>query len=416
MKRSILYFSDCPFFAGCENMLANFLNDPTIREHYEIAFIYRWSRQYEEGMQARVRLPVSTTPLHLRDHFEMYKRIDTIRVTFLQKPLKVIVLLFRKYFFLLANTMTLYRNIRDRQINLVHINSGGYPGAYSSYAMVFAARLIGIRRIVFVVNNVTASYRSPERWLDFLIDQFIIRPSPVVFVTGSAYAGKRLGEILKIPGSRIITIHNGIAPRPVTESRDEVARRLALPEGRLVISVIAVLEERKGHIYLLEAMKELKLAYPDELLPFCIIEGTGPAEDGLKRFVTENDLSGDVRFIAHEEKIFNLINASDCIVLPSVRNEDFPNIVLEAMSQGRAVIASRFSGIPEQVEDGVSGLLVEPRDVHGLAEAIRRVRDEQTRRELGNRARERFQELFTNKVAMENYQKLYNNILEEVET
>jgi glycosyltransferase involved in cell wall biosynthesis len=416
LRRTILYFSDCPFFAGCENMLANFFDNPEIRRTYDVLFMYRWSREYEDGLKKRVSSPVSTTPLRLHDHFELYKKIDEIRVTFLRKPLKVLVnLLLVKYFFLIANTFTLRRTLKGRRVDLIHINSGGYPGAYSSYAMVIAARWCGIRRVVFVVNNVAAGYESPERWLDFFIDRIIILPSPVIFVTGSAFAGARLGEVLKIPASRIVSIHNGIAPRPVTESREETMRRLALPAGRLIVSVIAVLEERKGHRYLLEALKALKSEHPAGPLPFCIIEGTGPMEAELKQFVTENDLCGDVRFIAHEEKVFNLIHASDCIVLPSVRNEDFPNIVLEAMSLGKVVIASRFSGIPEQIEDRVSGILVEPGDTRGIAEALRLVQDEKIRQEMGMQARERFQELFTDKRAMENYQQLYSRIFEEAE-
>jgi len=414
VKRSILYFSDCPFFAGCENMLVNFFHSPEIRQAYEISFIYRWSHVYETGLRNRIVGDILTTPVRLHDHFELYQKIDRISPECIRKPLKILALIFMKYPFLLANTYILFRTIRNRHIDLVHINSGGYPGAYSSYAMLFAARLCGIRKTVFVVNNIAAGYTFPERWPDYCIDQFLVHKLPVLFVTGSRCAGEQLKEILKLSGSSVISIHNGISPRAVTETRQEVVRRLNLPEERVTIAIVAVLEERKGHIFLLKALGELKRKSPGDPLPFCIIEGTGSKEESLKRYVRENNLSSDVRFIAHEENIFNLIFASDCIVLPSVSNEDFPNIILEAMSLGKPVIASRFSGIPEQVEDGISGILVEPRDVSGLADAIQRiVVDPALRRNLGNNAQKRFQELFTDKKAIECYHRLYTHILED---
>ena len=57
--KKILFYSDCSFFAGCENMIANFLNSKKIIENYEIKFAYRWSKDYEEGLKKRVNLKVN---------------------------------------------------------------------------------------------------------------------------------------------------------------------------------------------------------------------------------------------------------------------------------------------------------------------------------------------------------------------
>ncbi len=135
----------------------------------------------------------------------------------------------------------------------------------------------------------------------------------------------------------------------------------------------------------------------------------------MKRFVKEQELENNVLFIPQETQIFNLINASDFIVLPSVKSEDFPNIILESMSLCKPVIASNFSGIPEQIKHMKSGILVKPRDVSGLMDAIKIIVDSKDLRiTLGKNAKMRFDTLFTDKNAIKRYSELYKKIIEEI--
>jgi len=415
VKPSILYYSDCPFFAGCENMLANFFNSNEFLESHNVSFIYRYTPEYENGLNKRIFTSFKTIPVQIYDHYDLYNLADATRWKIFHKPLKIIFnLLLIKYVYLFVNTITLWKILRRTETDILHINNGGYPGAYSAIAMVLAARLCGIRRIVFVVNNIARGYRSPERWLDSFFDRAVIR-GVKVFVTGSQYAGHQLHENLGVPQSNITCIHNGIAGRVITETREEVIQRLGIPENSLIFSVIAILEERKGQMYLLQAIKQFKDTYGTTSMPFCIIEGTGTDEQLLKGFVKEQGLEKNVLFIPHEPQIFNLINASDCIILPSVKNEDFPNIILESMSLSKPVIASEFSGIPEQIEHMKSGILVKPRDVSGLMDAMRTiVEDKDLRITLGKNAKLRFDTLFTDKIAIGRYHELYQQLIEEI--
>jgi glycosyltransferase involved in cell wall biosynthesis len=135
----------------------------------------------------------------------------------------------------------------------------------------------------------------------------------------------------------------------------------------------------------------------------------------LENFVKEHGLENDVLFVPHEMEIFNLINASDFIVLPSIKNEDFPNIILESMSLSKPVIASEFSGIPEQIEHMKSGILVKPKDVSGLMNAIKIIVDSNDLRIiLGKNAKMRFDTLFTDKIAIKRYDELYQKLLMEI--
>ncbi len=395
-------------------MLSNFFNDPDLIDTYQILFMYRWNPRYEEGYKRRVVNDIETIPVRLYDHYDLYNAIDTINWVSLHKPLKILVnLLLIKYLFLFLNTMTLSRIIRKRHVDVLHVNNGGYPGAYSTISMVMAAKLCNITSIVYVVNNIAVGYHSPERWLDFFFDRAIIH-KVTVFVTGSNYAAEKLQTTLNVPKDKIRCIHNGIAPRRVTETREKVIQRLGLPEARLILSDIAVLDERKGHIFLLKALDEIKKTHHDNSMPFCIIEGTGPSEAFLKKYVGEKKLSKDVLFLSHEPHIFNLINASDGIVLPSIKNEDFPNIILESMSLGKAIIASNFSGIPEQIEHMKSGFLIEPGNIQSLTNAINVIiENPDMRNHLGKNAKIRFEEFFTNKKAINQYCKMYHTLIEK---
>ncbi len=411
MKRRIHFHSDCPYFAGCENMLVNFFQSEELTGQFEISFSYRYTELYQKGFESRVDRPLRTQPLRLPD-------VNDLASRFRMKPVRVAVkvllnLLLFRYLFILWNAVILYRLFKKESIDLLHVNNGGYPGAYSCTSAVLAARWAGIRRVVYVVNNIAASYRSPLRWLDYPFDRMAAR-TVSAFVTGSRYAGEALGRVLRLQTSQLVNIPNGILPREVTESREEVLRRLGIGDaGRLLIGVVAVLEERKGHIYLLKALKLLKDQGFEKKMPLLVMEGEGPERSRLEEFVLGAGLTEDVLFAGKEPNVFNLMNAVDVLALPSISHEDFPNVVLEAMSLGKPVIASRFAGIPEQVENLKNGILVGPKDTAGLAAAIEKLANDGALRErLGQAGLRRFEERFKAEVSVKNYIQLYTNLLE----
>jgi L-malate glycosyltransferase len=408
MRSRIHFHSDAPFFAGCENMLVNFFNDDHFMGSYDVSFGYRYSLEYEQGLKRRVVRDIKAYPLALLDS----GRLSLFGNKLSFKPFAVIVKIitqFLKCVFIAYNTVVLNMFFRKLKIDLLHINNGGYPGAYSCMSAVFAAKLAGVKRIVYVVNNVAIPYCSLGRKIDYLFDK-LVGKYVSVFVTGSVYAGQELQRVLGLPSEKIKNIKNGILLRPVTENREILLKRLGVPEGRLLIAVVAVLEERKGHRYLLQAVKKLK----DQggPMPYVLIEGRGALLEHLQRYVRQEQLSDSVRFIGAEKNIADLINAVDLLILPSISNEDFPNIILEAMGFGKPVIASRISGIPEQVENMKSGILVEPKDVEGLSLAVKKFLDNRSLlKSFGGRGKEIFNKKFLASISVGNYMDLYNGLL-----
>ncbi|MDQ6972623.1 MAG: glycosyltransferase, partial [Mariprofundaceae bacterium] len=248
MKLRLHYYSDCEFFAGCENMLANFFMSDELATIADTCFTYRGSDQYERGFKQRVGKPVKCYPLRViePDSFVLKRKYNVTRM--MSKLLTHLLLV--RYWCLLWNTVIIWRHLgRSGPIDILHVNNGGFPGARSCMAAVFAARLRGVRRIVYVVNNMAVGYR-PGRWLDYPFDCLLVACVDR-FVTASLSAGRQLTKVLALSPSRVVSIHNGVGLRAVTESAGDVLSRLSLPKGRPIFGVVAIMEERKGHIYLL---------------------------------------------------------------------------------------------------------------------------------------------------------------------
>jgi len=225
-----------------------------------------------------------------------------------------------------------------------------------------------------------------------------------------------LVDALKLDPGKAVNIFNGIAPRGVTEPREETLQRLGVDKGRLLVGVVAVLERRKGHAVLIEAMRTLKREMRAGTLPLVVIEGEGVEGEALKGLVRDGGLEGDVLFVGSEGNVFNFMNAVDVMVLPSIGQEDFPNVILEAMSLGKTVIASTIAGVPEQIDHMRDGILVEPGSATSLAAAIRSVATDRGLREsLGMEARQKFGRSFSARTSVRNYELLYERLLAQGE-
>ncbi len=128
-----------------------------------------------------------------------------------------------------------------------------------------------------------------------------------------------------------------------------------------------------------------------------IIIGDGPERERLQR------LSADlpVRWLGQvpHDDVIRIMSDAMCLLLPS-RTEVFPNVIMEAMSLGVPVVASRVGGVPTLVESGANGILISPADAAELAHAIRTlVENEAMRRAMGRRAHERAAQFAWPKVA-----------------
>ena len=411
----IHYHSECPFFAGCENMLANFFNTGAFRQTHEVSFSYVQSTLYTQGLQQRVNKDLPLYPINSPDLSD-YTKLPNCLPLLGRRLCMAFLRLILHLPLLTYQVCVLYRLFKKINPDILHINNGGYPAARSALAAALAGKCAGVAKVVMVVNNMAADYQHYSRWIDFPIDRLVVR-CVNVFITGSQAAGARLKTVLNLPAHQLQTIHNGITLRCPTSTETEARQRLGLGDFKgVVFGVVALLIPRKGHQVLLDAV--LKLVNDKKLMGTefkVLIEGDGPLRQTLVDFVTTNNLMHWVDFVGNEANIVDFMSVLDVLILPSVQDEDLPNVILEVMALGKPVIASRLAGTPEQVIDGATGLLTEPRNVEQLAIAILKLLDNaDMRSSMGRAALVRFNENFTSKIALNKYNNLYKKLIEDL--
>jgi L-malate glycosyltransferase len=413
MAIKVHFHSDCPFFAGCEKMLVNFWTSDVLRENCKVSFSYRESPEYSAGLDAHFTPDFPVFPLSFPSDewpiIHLGGKSDLVTGMFRFATRSVL-----RLFSFIYEIWVIFRLIRKIKPDIVHLNNGGYPAACSVRAAAIGARIAGCKAIVMVVNNLAVPYRTLDRVLDYLFDRLVVR-SVTMFVTGSTSAAERLASVLRLESSHVQSLHNGIRLREIKETREQTSLRLDLPKSfsGLVFGVVSLMIERKGHRILIEALEILKRQDPHLGSKLVILfEGEGELRDSLVHLVKLNNLSDVVRFTGIEKNVVDLINAIDVLVLPSVDFEDFPNVTLEAMALGKAVIASRLAGTPEQVIHGETGYLVEPRSADELASAILGfINDRGLAKRMGEDGLKRFQQHFTVDLAVDRYLNLYHSLL-----
>ena len=139
-----------------------------------------------------------------------------------------------------------------------------------------------------------------------------------------------------------------------------------IPESVPIVGVVARLEAEKGHRVLLEAWPLVLDEHPEAWL---LVVGEGSERNSLEAQTGSLGISDHVVFTGRREDVPAVTAALDVAVLPSYREAQGLS-VLEAMALSRPVVASNVGGIPEMIEDGVTGLLVPPGNREALADAI----------------------------------------------
>jgi glycosyltransferase involved in cell wall biosynthesis len=276
-----------------------------------------------------------------------------------------------------AGFFELVRLVRRERPDLLHASSSkaGVLGRMAAAAARVPVRIFTVHGWAFAAHSGMPSrlYRLADRLMD---------PLTTVTICVSEHereAGLAAGTCAR---SRTVVIPNAVdvaaSPRFRSEER---ARPRILAVGRL--------KPPKDFQTLVEALAALPHGSFDAL-----IVGDGPDRARLEEQIRELWLTGRVRLAGQRRDVPELLAGADVFVLPS-RSEGHPVSVLEAMAAGVPVVASRVGGIPEQVEDGVTGLLVEPGDPEALAAALGRLAaDPALRRRLGVAGRRRAEKAF----------------------
>lgn len=211
-----------------------------------------------------------------------------------------------------------------------------------------------------------------------------------------------------VPSERVRIIRNGVDVERFERVRADRRELFPDPEDgtRLAIMIGNMHSSVKGHSDLIEAAKLICLEVPE--IRFVLV-GDGQERPKLEEQVKNTGLENHFLFLGARRDIPKLLACAELCILPS-RAEGLPNVVLEAMSAGVPVVATRVGGIPEVIEDGASGLLVPPQDPRALAEAILSLlRDRRMAARMGQTAHKRVQTNFSFERAVSEVEGVYES-------
>lgn len=269
------------------------------------------------------------------------------------------------------------------QVEVVNTHSSN-----DGWVVGLAARLCR-RPVIIRSRHIEVDY--PNRFLSRI--SYGLLPDHVV--TTSQRIAERLVSELSLRSSDVTCVATGVDLKKFDPAlKGTLREELGLAPGVALVGMISVLRSWKGHATFLEAIARLgeSSACPVHF----VIAGDGPGRDELAGKVARNSAGKAVTLLGYRADVPNLLASLDLLVLPSYAHEGIPQIILQAQAMQRAVVASAIGGIPEVVEDGVTGLLVPPQDGAALAHKIAvLLQDVPLRERLGAMARRKIEEKYS---------------------
>ena len=298
----------------------------------------------------------------------------------------------------------LWRELDAGAPHVVHVNM---PGPYDGQMglVLPLAKAAGART---VVTEHLPMVRPA--WKRAAVKRLALRSLDVAVTMTRANAGL-LASRQGIPGERIQVVPNGVRRSFGTREQAGGEQRwaLGLRDTHLVLIYVGNILIHKGLRRLIDAMS--KSVHRDALR--LLVVGTGPDEGACRQLAADRHLSEQITFLGWRDspETENIMASADVLALPS-QIEGMPYVLLEAMASRLPVIAGDVFGVGEVVEDGVTGLLVDPVRTDAIAGAIDRLADDADLRErMGHAARERFERDFTLEAQVRRMENLYEALL-----
>ncbi len=244
-------------------------------------------------------------------------------------------------------------------------------------------------------------YEAAEKWTSFLSD---------LILTDSEYTRRNLLRRYRLPAHLVRTsrIGTGMSDTEVSTGKIELRQMLGLPGHGLLIGSLGRLTRQKGHDVFLEAFALLRNKFPSLQ---ALVVGDGPLKDSLEQRASGPDMGGMVHIRPARRDLANLLSALDILVIAS-RSESIPLLLYDAMAMARPIVSTPVGGIPEVLEDGVTGLIVPQEEPFALAAAIERLlADPQWAESLGRRARGNVAARFRITHCIRDVERIYENLL-----
>lgn len=258
----------------------------------------------------------------------------------------------------------------------------------SMFIPLIVSKLINLKSIVFAAQKISNSFMRPFGRLCFkFCDIIIVESSSVI-------------EDLNI------SIYNSKIVKGNVYVDTELFRCMSkISERNLIIGYIGTLDNRKGTNNLLESISSISKKYSN--IKF-LIGGIGPLENVVAEYANKNPNISFMGFV-QKDSIPKLFNEMTLFVLPSL-SEGVPNVILEAMACGTPVLATKVGGIPDIVEDGHTGFLMEDNSPQCIEQNILRVLSSQNLENIVDNAKFLIDTEYSLEASIVRYKYILNNV------
>lgn len=279
---------------------------------------------------------------------------------------------------------------------------------HASMSARIAAKLCGIK-VVYTRHSVFPPSKRISSGIGKIINGFInnIFADRIIAV---AEAAKENLTMTGVSSKKIEVILNGVYPLSPECDKPALKERFGVTDGEKVVSIVARIEDIKGHEFFIDAADKL-------LKKGCrakfFIAGTGSYESVLKEKVSLLGREKDIVFTGFLSDVENLLRITDIQVNASYGTEATSLSLLEGMSLGVPAVVSDFGGNPGVISDGENGIIVPKKNAGKLANAIEMLlSDDWLYKKMAEGSKRIFKERFTAKIMTEKTEKIYEELAE----
>ena len=301
-----------------------------------------------------------------------HHHIDFAKYSLPYKYLLKMLIEIRRYLVLFLEVFLALRILDKILPDKLIVSNGGYPGAQACRTAAMSGlfhRKWG--KPIFIYHNLPIKPKLLALPIEFVVDWLLEKSVENLITVSYAAQSEMKNRRCLCHSKKLQVIYNGIDNPETVEGLTTVPikKELNLNRDDKLILTIANFEERKGHKFLLSAMKEVVRFLPNAHL---LLAGTGDTKKtrSLKKFVCELGLTEKVHFLGFRNDISRILKQVDVLAVPSQEYESFGLISVEAMAQAVPVVATNVGGIPEVVAEGEGGYCVDRNDIKGFANCI----------------------------------------------
>lgn len=292
--------------------------------------------------------------------------------------------------------LPLRRIIKEENVQIIH--------AHKLWSNFWCGILGRLCRVPVIAHCHAQLYNFGNLLADKLIERLSYR-----IVSISEYERKRLIKEEGISPDKIVTIYNGIeVGKFKTEPNLDLKRQLGIRNECSVVGIVAAFRPQKNHeLFLLAARELLK---KNQNISFLLV-GDGPTRKRIEELASNLGVAKNCIFTGARKDMPDILSVIEVGVLSS-HWEGLPLAVLEYMASSKPVISTNVGGVPEVVEDGLNGFLVQPGNFKMLAQRINGlIENKNLALEMGRRGLSLLNREFTTESMMKKIESLYAQVL-----